>query len=342
MGVLLNSIKPCFNWKASLHFPIIWSKLKADAHSLIRSLISVPGNQNSLSLLCRDSFANCTQFQRFWKENLSMQSVNCHSVNNCLNIPHHRAASYLKKIKLWHSEKQNKYSTARLRGCAPQATGASPASSSSSSSHVPTMTAAGCAEQGQSSTHVVGGVPPGVTLPLDAALLQPPLAFGCALHALPARSRWRQRLRHRPRRWDGERPCWYTCSYIIQGFGGSSRLILSTEINKQLPWKVMCDLRKTGEVCRSGTLQQEKARLPTPACSFLGQPRLTQEKEQHHSQSCHALVQVRKTETMKIKNATSDDSRLIRKSHVWKIIQAGELVASSFTVWAKPAWAQCW
>lgn len=86
MGVLLNSIKPCFNWKASLHFPIIWSKLKADAHSLIRSLISVPGNQNSLSLLCRDSFANCTQFQRFSKENLSMQSVNCHSVNNCLNI----------------------------------------------------------------------------------------------------------------------------------------------------------------------------------------------------------------------------------------------------------------
>ena len=86
MGVLLNSIKPCFNWKASLHFPIIWSKLKADAHSLIRSLISVPGNQNSLSLLGRDSFANCTQFQRFSKENLSMQSVNCHSVNNCLNI----------------------------------------------------------------------------------------------------------------------------------------------------------------------------------------------------------------------------------------------------------------
>lgn len=86
MGVLLNSIKPCFNWKASLHFPIIWSKLKADAHSLIKSLISVPGNQNSLSLLCRDSFANCTQFQRFSKENLSMQSVNCHSVNNCLNI----------------------------------------------------------------------------------------------------------------------------------------------------------------------------------------------------------------------------------------------------------------
>ena len=87
MGVLLNSIKLCFNWKASLHFPIIWSKLKADAHSLIRSLISVPGNQNSLSLLGRDSFANCTQFQRFSKENQSMQSVNCHSVNNCLNIP---------------------------------------------------------------------------------------------------------------------------------------------------------------------------------------------------------------------------------------------------------------
>lgn len=158
--------------------------------------------------------------------------------------------------------------------------------------------------------------PPGITLPLDAALLQPPLAFRCALHALPARSRWRQRLRHRPRRWDGECPCRYTCSCIIQGFGGSSQIILSTEINKQLPWKVMRDLRKTGEVCRSGTLQQEKARLPTPACSFLGQPRLTQEKEQHHSQSCHALVQVRKTETMKIKNATLDDSRLIRKSHV--------------------------
>lgn len=105
MGVLLNSIKPCFNWKASLHFPIIWSKLKADAHSLIRSLISVPGNQNSLSLLCRDSFANCTQFQRFSKENLSMQSVNCHSVNNCLNI---QTAQQLpiKKIKPWGLCKQ--------------------------------------------------------------------------------------------------------------------------------------------------------------------------------------------------------------------------------------------
>lgn len=222
----------------------------------------------------------------------------------------------LRKAKqIQHSPPQRLCSTSN-------ATGASPASSSSSSSHVPTMTAAGRAEQGQSSTpalaglHVVGGVPPGVTLPLDAALLQPPLAFRCAPHALPARSRWRQRLRHRPRRRDGERPCWYTCSYIIQGFGGSSQIILSTEINKQLPWKVMCDLRKTGEVCRSGTLQQEKARLPTPACSSLEQPRLTREKEQHHSQSCHALVQVRKTETMKIKNATLDDSRLIRKSHV--------------------------
>lgn len=105
MGVLLNSIKPCFNWKASLHFPIIWSKLKADAHSLIRSLISVPGNQNSLSLLCRDSFANCTQFQRFSKENLSMQSVNCHSVNNCLNIQ--TAQQFpIKKIKPWGLCKQ--------------------------------------------------------------------------------------------------------------------------------------------------------------------------------------------------------------------------------------------
>lgn len=105
MGVLLNSIKPCFNWKASLHFPIIWSKLKADAHSLIRSLISVPGNQNSLSLLCRDSFANCTQFQRFSKENLSMQSVNCHSVNNCLNIQTTQQLP-IKKIKLWSLCKQ--------------------------------------------------------------------------------------------------------------------------------------------------------------------------------------------------------------------------------------------
>lgn len=105
MGVLLNSIKPCFNWKASLHFPIIWSKLKADAHSLIRSLISVPGNQNSLSLLCRDSFANCTQFQRFSKENLSMQSVNCHSVNNCLNIQTTQQLP-IKKIKLSGLRKQ--------------------------------------------------------------------------------------------------------------------------------------------------------------------------------------------------------------------------------------------
>lgn len=112
MGVLLNSIKPCFNWKASLHFPIIWSKLKADAHSLIRSLISVPGNQNSLSLLCRDSFANCTQFQRFSKENLSMQSVNCHSVNNCLNIQTTQQLP-IKKIKTIGFTQANRYGVPR-------------------------------------------------------------------------------------------------------------------------------------------------------------------------------------------------------------------------------------
>lgn len=113
MGVLLNSIKPCFNWKASLHFPIIWSKLKADAHSLIRSLISVPGNQNSLSLLCRDSFANCTQFQRFSKESLSMQSVNCHSVNNCLNIQTTQQLP-IKKNKPRGSRKQTQRATPGL------------------------------------------------------------------------------------------------------------------------------------------------------------------------------------------------------------------------------------
>lgn len=118
-----------------MHFPIIWSKLKADAHSLIRSLISVPGNQNSLSLLCRDSFANCTHFQRFPKENLSMQSVNCHSVNNCLNI---QTAQQLpiKKIK--------------PRGlCKQTNTGAGPGSPDSPA-HLKTMEVGGtCAPGGQ-------------------------------------------------------------------------------------------------------------------------------------------------------------------------------------------------
>lgn len=50
MGVLLKCVKWRFNWKALLHFPIIWSKLKADAHTLIRGLISVPENLKSLSL----------------------------------------------------------------------------------------------------------------------------------------------------------------------------------------------------------------------------------------------------------------------------------------------------
>lgn len=49
MRVLLNSIKWNFNWKAPLHFPIIWNKLKADAHSLMRILILFPENQKSLS-----------------------------------------------------------------------------------------------------------------------------------------------------------------------------------------------------------------------------------------------------------------------------------------------------
>lgn len=53
MRVLLNSIKWSFNWKAPLHFPIICSKLKADAHSLIRILILFPENQKSLSF-CQD------------------------------------------------------------------------------------------------------------------------------------------------------------------------------------------------------------------------------------------------------------------------------------------------
>lgn len=56
MGVLLKCVKWRFNWKALLHFPIIWSKLKADAHALIRGLISVPENQKSSSLaliLCK-------------------------------------------------------------------------------------------------------------------------------------------------------------------------------------------------------------------------------------------------------------------------------------------------
>lgn len=44
MGVLLNSIKSCFNWKVLLYFLIIWSKLKVDVYSLIRSLILVSGN----------------------------------------------------------------------------------------------------------------------------------------------------------------------------------------------------------------------------------------------------------------------------------------------------------
>ena len=54
MRVLLNSVKWRFNWRAPLHFPIIWSKLKADAHSLIRILISFPENLKSLSSFCHD------------------------------------------------------------------------------------------------------------------------------------------------------------------------------------------------------------------------------------------------------------------------------------------------
>lgn len=53
MRVLLNSIKWSFNWKALLHFPIICSKLKADAYSLIRIQILFPENQKSLSP-CQD------------------------------------------------------------------------------------------------------------------------------------------------------------------------------------------------------------------------------------------------------------------------------------------------
>ena len=62
MRVLLNSIKWRFNWKAPLHFPIICSKLKADAHSLIRILISFPENQKSLSS-CHDILQTRVNFE---------------------------------------------------------------------------------------------------------------------------------------------------------------------------------------------------------------------------------------------------------------------------------------
>lgn len=62
MRVLLNSIKWSFNWKAPLHFPIICSKLKADAHSLIRILILFPENQKSLSS-CQDILQTQVNFQ---------------------------------------------------------------------------------------------------------------------------------------------------------------------------------------------------------------------------------------------------------------------------------------
>lgn len=62
MRVLLNSIKWSFNWKAPLHLPIICSKLKADAHSLIRILILFPENQKSLSS-CQDILQTQVNFQ---------------------------------------------------------------------------------------------------------------------------------------------------------------------------------------------------------------------------------------------------------------------------------------
>lgn len=62
MRVLLNSIKWSFNWKAPLHFPIICSKLKADAHSLIRILILFPENQKSLSS-CQDILQTQVNFE---------------------------------------------------------------------------------------------------------------------------------------------------------------------------------------------------------------------------------------------------------------------------------------
>lgn len=64
MRVLLNSIKWSFNWKAPLHFPIIWSKLKADAHSLMRILILFPENQKSLSP-CQDILQTQVHFRAF-------------------------------------------------------------------------------------------------------------------------------------------------------------------------------------------------------------------------------------------------------------------------------------
>lgn len=68
-----------------------------------------------------------------------------------------------------------------------------------------------------------------------------------------------------------------------------SRIILSTEINKQPPWKATCDLTKSLYVWYI------IAGLSVPAW---------------------ALHQYAKNEMMKIKNATSDDTRFIRKSHV--------------------------
>lgn len=154
--------------------------------------------------------------------------------------------------------------------------------------------------------------PPGITLPLS---LPPsrhspaPAAARCGLR--PARPAGVNAFAttHATGR---ERPCRYTCSYIMQGFGGSSRIILSAEIGRSFlgRWRVIWETRAK-PLARYGTAGDGKTCHGGP----VGQPRL-REHEQHRSQRCHALVQGRKSEKTKIKTATSEDSSLIRKSRL--------------------------
>lgn len=163
---------------------------------------------------------------------------------------------------------------------------------------------------GPAGLHVTGGVPSGVSLPLGAALRQPPLAFRRSLHAPPAstpsppptppgrgtslplhllihNSRLRGQQPDNPLRRDQQ----------AASSGGDAR----AERNGRSLY--------AWHVAAGGTASRASPQLG-------GAAEITQEEEQHHSQGCHAPVQVRGSEMMKIKNAASDDSRLIRKSHV--------------------------
>lgn len=166
-------------------------------------------------------------------------------------------ASYLKKIKLRHSEKQNKPSAAGRKGCARHA-----------SRRLLLRRAGSCQQRHE---HRAAPLPwRGCTAAGSPRRHLPPSTQPRSSHSpwlRPAR-RAASTPAPPPTPPPGETLPVHLLMHNSQR-GGSSQRILPAEISRQLPRKVMCDPRKVGKGCMRGAVQREKARH----AGLAGQPR---------------------------------------------------------------------